>query len=209
MSLLSSILARRAAVKAPAGERHHPLIRVLHWMVAGLIVAALTMSALVMSGIPDDAPEKIDALRRHMSIGGLVFVLTLLRFVMRRAAKIPPPLSSGMPWADWLARAVHRLFDALILIMIGSGAGMALLAGLPRVVFLGYGRLPELSELPLLTVHRYTAITLFACLVLHVGGAFFHQFILRDGLFSRMLFPLRFREQKTEDGGRSGAGAPL
>jgi cytochrome b561 len=173
-----------------AGERHHPLIRALHWLVAGLIVAALGMSALVMPGIPDDSPEKIDALRRHMSVGGLVFVLTLLRFATRRAVNIPPPLSAGMAWADTLARIVHRAFDALILTMIGSGIGMALLAGLPRVVFLGEGRLPELSALPLLTVHRYTAITLFACLVLHVGGAFFHQFILRDGLLRRMSFSL-------------------
>ncbi|MDR0441604.1 MAG: cytochrome b/b6 domain-containing protein [Candidatus Accumulibacter sp.] len=199
--ILAQILARRAsAMNAATGERHHPLIRVLHWLVAGLIVAALTMSTLVMSGIPDSAPEKIDALRRHMSIGSLVFVLTLLRFIMRRAAKIPPPLSSGMAWADWLARVVHRVFDVLILVMIASGAGMALLAGLPRVVFLGYGHLPDLSELPLLIVHRSAAIALFACLVLHVGGALFHQFILRDNLFSRMCFPLprRMRETRSE-----------
>ncbi|MDR0578751.1 MAG: cytochrome b/b6 domain-containing protein [Candidatus Accumulibacter sp.] len=180
-------------------KRHHPLIRVLHWLVAGLIAAALLMSALVMSGIPDGSPEKIDALRRHMSVGGLVFVLTLLRFVMRGNAKKPPVLSSGMAWADWLARAVHRAFDALILAMVGSGVGMAILAGLPRVVFLGYGRLPRLDDLPLLAVHRGAAIALFALLVLHIGGAFYHQFILRDGIFSRMGFPLRRKHARREE----------
>ena len=106
-------------------KRHHPLIRVLHWLVASLIIAALTMSALVMPLIPADSPELVDSLRRHMSAGLLVLVLTLLRFVMRRSAKKPPVLSSGMAWADWLARATHRVFDVLILLMIASGVGMA------------------------------------------------------------------------------------
>ena len=194
-------------------KRHHPLIRVLHWLIASLIIAALVMSALVMSGIPDDSPEKIDALRRHMSAGGLAFVLTLLRFVMRRNAKRPSVLSSGIAWADWLTRAVHRLFDVLILVMIASGVGMALLADLPRVVFLGYGRLPaDLNDLPLFAVHRYTAMALFALLVLHVGGALYHQFILRDGLLSRMGFSLPWKrgtqggEAKADTAAEAGNG---
>jgi cytochrome b561 len=89
--------------------RHHPLIRVLHWLIAGLIVAALTMSALVMPHIPADSPEMVASLRRHMTIGFLVFVLTLLRFIMRRHAEKPPALSSGMVWADWLASGVASI----------------------------------------------------------------------------------------------------
>ena len=170
-------------------KRHHPLIRVLHWLVAGLIIAALTMSALVMPHIPVDSPEMIAALRRHMSAGLLVCVLTLLRLVMRRNAKKPPALSSGMFWADWLARATHRAFDVLILTMIASGIGMAISGDLFPVVFEGIGHLPtNLDALPLHAIHRYTAITLFAFLVLHIGGALFHQLILRDHLLSRMAF---------------------
>lgn len=179
-----------------ARKRHHPLIRVLHWLVAFLIIAALTMSALVMPLIPVDSPEMIDSLRRHMSAGLLVFVLTLLRFVMRRNAKKPPVLSSGMPWADWLARATHRLFDVLILTMIASGVGMAFSGGLFPVVFEGIGHLPgNLDALPLHVIHRYAAITLFAFLVLHIGGALFHQLILRDNLLSRMSFSLLWKKR--------------
>lgn len=85
------------------------------------------MSTLVMPGIRNDSPEKIDALRRHMSVGTLVFPLTLARLFVRRRTLRPDFLSSGMIWADWLARSVHRVFDLLILTMIGSGIGMALL----------------------------------------------------------------------------------
>lgn len=196
-------------------KRHHPLIRVLHWLVASLIIAALTMSALVMPLIPADSPELVDSLRRHMSAGLLVLVLTLLRFVMRRSAKKPPVLSSGMAWADWLARATHRVFDVLILLMIASGVGMAFSGGLFTVVFEGVGPLPaNLDALPLHAIHRYTAITLFAFIALHVAGALFHQFILRDHLLSRMGFGLPWarpagKEQKdvATEGGRAGGYA--
>lgn len=170
-------------------KRHHPLIRILHWLIAGLIIAALTMSALVMPHIPVDSPEMIASLRRHMSAGLLVCILTLLRFVMRRNARKPPVLSSGMVSADWLARATHRVFDVLILTMIASGVGMAISGDLFPVVFEGVGHLPaNLDALPLHAIHRYTAMTLFAFLVLHIGGALFHQLILRDNLLSRMAF---------------------
>lgn len=190
-------------------KRHHPLIRILHWLVAALIIAALTMSALVMPLIAADSPEMIDALRRHMSAGLLVLALTLLRFFMRRKAKKPPVLSSGMAWADWLARATHRVFDVLILTMIASGVGMAISGDLFAVVFEGVGRLPaNLDALPLHAIHRYTAITLFAFLVLHLTGALFHQFILRDKLLSRMGFNLPWSRDAAKDvateGGRAG-----
>ncbi len=193
-------------------KRHHILIRVLHWLVAFLIIAALIMSALVMPLIPADSPELVDSMRRHMSAGLLVFVLTLLRFVMRRNAKKPPVLRSGMAWADWLARATHRAFDVLVLLMIASGIGMAFSGDLFPVVFEGIGHLPaNLDALPLHAIHRYTAITLFAFLALHIAGALFHQFILRDKLLSRMGFSAPWartaRDEKKEvttEGGRAG-----
>jgi cytochrome b561 len=188
-------------------KRHPPLIRLLHWLIASLIIAALTMSVLVMPDIPVDSPEMLASLRRHMSTGLLVFVLTLLRFIVRRKANGPPALGSGMPWADWLALAVHRLFDVLILMMIASGIGMATLGGLFPVVFGGVGLLPaDLSALPLHTIHRYTAIVLFVFLILHIGGALFHQFILRDKILSRMGFDWpRFRPKTA---GKAAQDAP-
>lgn len=184
-------------------QSHHPLIRVLHWLVAFLIIAALTMCAFVMPHISVDSPEMIPSLRRHMSAGLLVLVLTLLRFVIRNNARKPAILSSGMPWADSLARATHRIFDLLILLMIASGVGMAWLGGLFQVVFGGMGNLPaNLEALPLRTLHRYTAIVLFALITLHVAGALFHQFILRDNLLSRMGFSFPWKKSANSGASR-------
>jgi len=162
-------------------------MRALHWLVAGLIIAALVMSAFVMPGIRHDSPEKIDALRRHMSVGLIVLLLTFIRMAARRRTERPGFLSSGMAWADRLARYVHRIFDLLILAMIASGIGMAALGGVFPAVFGLTGTLPAGFDTSLLhEVHRAIGITIFALLALHVGGAFYHQFILRDGLIGRM-----------------------
>lgn len=167
--------------------RHPPIVRALHWTLAALIIAALVMSAFVMPEIRNDSPEKIDALRRHMSVGILVFLLTFARLATRRRASRPAFLSSGMAWADRLARAVHRIFDLLVLAMVGSGLGMALLGGVLPAVFGFSAKLPaDLAALPLHTLHRCVGITLFVLLTLHIGGALYHQIILRDGLLGRM-----------------------
>lgn len=172
-----------------SSQRYHPAICVLHWLVASMIVAALLMSTFVMSQIPDTAPAKLPALMRHMSVGALVLLCSLLRWRLGRKKARPEPLSSGMPWADRLAFLVHRSLDALVLVLVGSGLCMAILGGVPSAVLAGQSQLlAELDLLPLHAVHVYAARLLFALLLLHAGGALYHQFILRDGLLSRMWF---------------------
>lgn len=178
----------RRSMKSRSPHRHAPAMRALHWLLAGLIIAALLMSVFVMPGIRDDSPEKIDALRRHMSVGVLVLVLTFARLSVRRRVTRPASLSSGMVWADGLAHLVHRVFDLLVLAMVVSGISMAFLGGVFPAVFGLGGKLPApLDALPLLALHRGIGLTLFALLALHVGGALYHQLILRDGLIGRMV----------------------
>ena len=168
-------------------ERHHPTIRALHWLIAALVLTALVMSTVVMPHIPNSDPAKITALIRHMSAGGLIAMVALLRLFVRRKTDRPASLSSGMPWADRLASVMHPLLDGLVFVMVGSGIGMAVISGLPAIVLGGQGSLPaRFDTLPLHSLHAFTADLLIAALVLHVGGALYHQFILADGLLSRM-----------------------
>ncbi|MEC5397681.1 cytochrome b [Uliginosibacterium sp. H1] len=167
--------------------RHHPAIRVVHWLVAGMIIAALAMSTLIMSHIPNTDPAKASALLRHMSVGALIFMFSLLRLYIRRNVRRPPALSSGMAWADRIARVAHRLLDLLVFVMIGSGIGMAVVADLPAVLQ-GHGNLAVLDQLALRTVHVCAAWLLIGVLALHACGALYHQFVLKDGLLSRMWF---------------------
>jgi cytochrome b561 len=92
-----------------------------------------------------------------------------------------------------IASAVHCGFYLLVLGMAGSGLSTSILAGLNRSVFQGSGEPlpPSFAVYPTFVVHAYLAWLLLGMLVLHVIGALYHQFFLKDGLFRRMWFGRR------------------
>jgi len=64
-------------------SRYHPALVVLHWAMALLIIAALTLGAVVMVKIPNTDPMKLEALRSHMFGGATILVLMLIRLTIR------------------------------------------------------------------------------------------------------------------------------
>ena len=182
--------ANRQMCQAPtSADRHHLTVRVLHWSIAVMVIAALVMSTFVMSKLANDDPEKLAGLLRHMGAGAFVTLCTIVRLVMRRKVVHPSPLSSGMKWADTMAAITHRALDLLILVMIVSGIGMALVFKLPWLVISGQGPIPSGLENHLFhLIHVIAASLLALLLVAHALGALYHQFILKDGLLSRMGF---------------------
>jgi cytochrome b561 len=172
--------------------RYHPAIVALHWALAFLIIAALALGALVMVKIPNTDPMKIEALRSHMIGGVLILFLMLLRLFLRLRTAHPAPVSAGNWILDRLAWASHRLFYVAVLGMTISGLVMALQTGLPDIVFAGQGDLPaDFWIYPIRTVHYLFSRLLAALILLHLAGALYHTFILRDGLLLRMFFRRR------------------
>ncbi len=176
-------------------RRYHPALRILHWAIALLIIAALFLGTFVMAPMDNADPGKTFALLKHMAAGTLIFALCVARMFIRPKTKRPAPMLSGIAIADRIVPFVHRIFDVLVLIMIGSGAVMAIKAGLPEILFGQRVVLPaSFDNVPLHTLHVFTARVLAAIVALHVVGAFYHQFILRDGLLSRMSLPFGRRQ---------------
>ncbi|WP_170424984.1 cytochrome b [Ruegeria arenilitoris] len=161
----------------------------LHWLVALLVVLMLFMGSVVLAQIPNTDPAKLTALRGHMVIAVVVFVLTLVRIVWRRASRQPDHAETGNALLDKLGIAAHFALNILVLLVAASGIGIALQAGLPTIVFGGTGTLPpDLSiYLPRL-VHGVLTKLLIALIALHVAGALYHQFVLKDRLFRRVWF---------------------
>ena len=65
-----------------------------------------------------------------------------------------------------------------------------LIAGLPRIVLGGSGaHLPErFTVYPTFIAHALLAELLVVLAAIHIAAALFHQFVLRDGLLSRMAY---------------------
>lgn len=173
-------------------SRYHPLLVVLHWALAVLIIAALALGALVMVKIPNTDPMKLEALRSHMTGGILILLLMLIRLFVRSQTAHPATATAGNPFLDRIAWVSHRALYAAALGMAGSGLFMALQTGLPFVLFAGQGSLPaDFWAFPIRTVHFLISRVLMALIALHIAGALYHTFILRDGLLRRMFFGRR------------------
>jgi cytochrome b561 len=173
-------------------SRYHPSLVVLHWFLAAFIVAALVLGALVMAKMPNSDPMKLQALRAHMVGGTLILLLMLVRLLVRAQTELPPPAATGNAMLDRLAWASHRLFYVAVLGMAGSGLFMAFQTDLPTILFQGKGQLPvDFWVYPIRSVHYAFSRLLIALIALHVAGALYHTFVLKDGLLRRMFFGQR------------------
>jgi cytochrome b561 len=170
-------------------KRYHSALVVLHWLLAIMLVVALTLGTLVLDAMPNSSPDKIGALQGHMVVGGLILVLMVVRLVVRVTTVHPAPASTGNALADRLAPLAHWALYMLVFAMAGSGITMSILVGLPDIVFGGEGRLPEdFLHLVPRTVHGIVAKLLMLAIALHVLAALYHQLVRRDGLLARMGF---------------------
>lgn len=169
--------------------RYHPALIALHWLLALMLLGMLGYGSWGLSKIANASPDKIDALRGHMIGGGLILVLMLARLVLRLKTAHPAAASTGNASLDRLAPAVHWALYGLVFVMAGSGIAMSVLAGLPQIVFGGVGSLPtNFDALPPRAVHGIVAKLLMLAIAGHIVAALYHQFVRRDGLFSRMGF---------------------
>jgi len=202
---------RRGLATERASPKYHPLFVVIHWAVAFAVANLLLRVALIMRYIPNSDPEKIDGLRAHMYAGTLVFVLMLIRLLVRRKTQLPPRATARNRGLDWLARTSHRLLYVLVLAQALSGLYMAVQTGLPDVLILGRGTLPEdFWVFSIRSVHYLVSRLLMATIALHITGALYHTFILKDGLLRRMSFGRRIaaNEARNLEGKRPGATRP-
>ena len=172
--------------------RYHPLLVTLHWLLAVLTVVQLAVGYFVLAATPNADPTKLGILKGHLIVGAVIFVLMLIRFIVRLASARPAPATTGYPALDRLAPITHYGFYLLVLLMVTSGFATAIMAGIGPVLFGHTGHLPPtFSVYPPRVAHGYLAVLLAALILLHVVAALYHQFGRRDRLFRRMWFGAR------------------
>jgi cytochrome b561 len=180
-------------MKTSLVSRFHPLLVILHWLVAVLIVVMLCIGFFKLAGMSNADPQKIDILRIHMAVGMSILGLMTLRFIVRICTRRPADATTGYAALDRIASATHYAFYLLVLLMAGSGLATAILAGLNRSVFQGTGEPlpPSFEAYPSFVAHGYFALLLAGFIVLHLLAALYHQFVRKDRLLRRMWFARR------------------
>lgn len=173
--------------------KYHPLLVALHWIMAIMILMGLFFGTFVLTSIDNADPEKAQGLGAHMTIGLALGALLVVRLIVRFASQKPPHAQTGNSILDRIGAATHWILYLLVALMVLSGLGTALSAGLFPIAFGGSGDpIPEnLAELAPRIAHGLVANLLFLLVALHIAAALYHQFFLRDGLFRRMWFGKR------------------
>ena len=168
-------------------RRHHTVLVLLHWLLAAGLILMLLLGTFALDKLPNSSPDKIGALKGHMVIGITIGVLMVLRLVTRLATAHPAPATTGHALLDRLGPLAHWALYLLVFVMVASGLGTALLAGLPDIVFGGVGSLPaDFKGLVPRAVHGIVAKLLMLVIALHVAAALWHQLVRRDSLLARM-----------------------
>jgi cytochrome b561 len=144
-----------------------------------------------------------------MFAGTLVLVLMVIRLLFRRASKLPERATAHNGHLDRLAWLSHRLLYILVISQALSGLYMAVQAGLPDTLIMGRGMLPaDFWIFPVRSVHYALSRLLMATITLHIIGALYHTFILKDGLLRRMTFGRRLAQRNGSPASLPIAKAP-
>ncbi len=168
-------------------KRYSTTMVLLHWLLAIFILGAIFMGAVVLDGMESTHPRKILLLQLHMAVGMGILLFTVLRLLLRLRTAQPSPLKTQNKWMDRAATGVHYLLYLLTILTALAGFTLALSARLNEVVFQHIGTLPkDFEDFLAHEMHGIFANLLLLTILLHVAAALYHQFILKDGLFSRM-----------------------
>ena len=161
--------------------------RLLHWLMAILILAMLFIGIGMVASLTDYHW----LVSIHKPIGALILVLVVVRLI-NRLIHPAPPLQAGMPgWQRFAAHASHVALYALMFALPLVGWAMLSAAHIPVVLY-GSLHLPPIVPAnaalyaTLRTAHTVLALLLFLTFLAHLGAALMHALIFRDGVFESM-----------------------
>lgn len=163
----------------------------VHWIIAILMIGLIALG-LYMVDLPVSL-EKLKFFGWHKEYGILVLMLAIVR-ISWRLYNITPSLDS-LPWWERLAaRSMHWIFYGFMFAMPLTGWMLSSASGL-SVSFFGLFLLPNLVppsdtlRVLLTNIHQWLGYALIAAIAGHTAAALKHQFINKDGILRRMIWP--------------------
>lgn len=156
--------------------RYHPLLVALHW---------LTVILLLGAGFLSEAGGR-SPVTPHMIIGSLLVVVMVIRLIVRFTTKHPASANTGNKTLNKLGELVHIGLYFFTFYILTLGGLIAVKRNLIGYV-LGTGEAVRVDRF-IGALHQFGWLAIMGLLLLHIGGAIYHQFILKDNLLRRMGF---------------------
>ena len=152
----------------------------LHWAIALLIIFQLVFGddihhafhALLKGKEPN--PSDLAAANIHVYVGITIFVLAILRLIVRIKNGAPPAPAGTSGAKKWIAAATQHTLYLIIFLMPILGA----------VAWFGSVEVAEL-------VHTFGKPLIIFLLLLHIAGALVQHFIAKTDVLVRIFRPAR------------------
>ncbi len=162
-----------------------------HWLAACGVIFLFSLG-LWMDGLGYYDKYYRAAPHLHKSIGVLLVLLFVIRFIWRVINIQPRALASHKPWEVTIAKTVHYIFYLLIIGMFISGYLITTAEGAALEVFSWFSLPASITGIANLEdmageVHEFLAYTLILLVVLHMLAALKHHFLDKDSTLIRML----------------------
>ncbi len=171
-------MASRIPMRGPSASRGYSATQLaLHWVIAALVTFQLlfgeSMKAVVEAGERGRSVSALDAQlgSLHHWIGIGILALVAVRLGLRILVGVPEPSNVTPRWAVLVSNFAHRFFYLL-------------LVAVPVTGLLGY----YLKD-PWGDIHAWSKPVFVGLIALHVAGALYHQFWLKDHALARILRP--------------------
>lgn len=159
-----------------------------HWLVVLLIAAQFVIGWTMPDIHKGTRPDGLIAW--HLGVGAALIAAVLLRIVWRVTHR-PAPVSLS-PLLSTVSHITHGLLYLTLVAVPVLGWANASSRGWSVKLF---GMLPYPALSPVGSpvghamgdIHGVLAWMLFALIAMHIAGAFFHRFVLKDEVLERML----------------------
>lgn len=172
------------------------VLKAIHWTTVAVVLALLVIGPVMTSDLALSDQTRAGLFGLHKSLGICILLLTLLRLSWRASHRVPALPPGLRPWEIRLVGVIHKLFYVLLLLQPLSGWAISSLEP-HKSRFFGMFRIPDLplpaawaNAEPVIEalegVHTTLAAILTVAIVLHVGAALKHHFLIRDDVLLRM-----------------------
>lgn len=142
--------------------------------------------------IPKEAPENLQYILLHKSIGACLLVIGVFFILWRYVGKRPEWPATMTHFEKLLAKLIHLLLVFILLAMPLTGLLMSMYAGYDVSVFNMYtlpmwvGKNEHLANL-YHDIHQYLSYGVIAVVAFHAFGALWHHFVYKDKVLKNML----------------------
>ncbi|TWB58277.1 cytochrome b561 [Rhizobium sp. ERR 922] len=172
--------------------RYRSSQRLLHWLMAIVIISALVIG-LYCSYLTPGIPLRRALLDIHKSLGMTALFLIAIRLPLRLSLGEPAYQRPLGVFNHYAARGAHILLYILMILMPLAGYATSA-AGGHDLPWFGLFQWPNLLshdkglERAAAEIHEYGAYCLYAIVSLHILAALWHHFVRKDEVLKRMSF---------------------